>query len=50
MKVLQEKEEFLKKMVRDIIARNPLVSIRRMQEVVKDNTGRSIFCNEDGPR
>jgi len=42
MKVLPEKEEFLKTTIRNAIALNPLVSIRRMQEIVEKNTGRSI--------
>jgi len=42
MKILPEKEEFLKNTIRNAIAVNPLVSIRRMQEIVECNTGRSI--------
>jgi len=42
MKVLPEKEEFLKDTIRNAIALNPLVSIRKMQELVEHNTGRSI--------
>lgn len=42
MKILLEKEEFLQNTIRDAIAVNPLVSIRRMQEIVKQNTGYSI--------
>lgn len=42
MKILPEKEEFLKNRVRDVIALNPLVSIRRMQEILENRTGRSI--------
>lgn len=42
MKMLQEKEDFLKNTIRNAIAVNPLVSIRRMQEIVESNTGRSI--------
>ena len=32
----------MKNKIRDIIAINPLVSIRRLQEIVEDDTGRSI--------
>lgn len=42
MKVILEKEEFLQNTIRNAIAVNPLVSIRRMQEIVKQNTGHSI--------
>ncbi len=42
MKVLSEKEEFLKNTIRDIIAINPLTSIRRMQELVEQRTQRPI--------
>ncbi|MCX6737876.1 MAG: hypothetical protein NTY11_00395 [Candidatus Parcubacteria bacterium] len=42
MKILPEKEEFLQNTIRNAIAVNPLVSIRRMQEIVEYNTGRSI--------
>lgn len=42
MKVIPEKEEFLRMTIRNAIALNPLVSIRRMQEIVKHNIGRSI--------
>jgi hypothetical protein len=42
MKILPEKEDFLKNTIRNAIAVNPLVSIRRMQEIVEHNTGRSI--------
>lgn len=42
MKIILEKEEFLQNTIRDAIAVNPLVSIRRMQEIVKQNTGHSI--------
>ncbi len=42
MKIILEKENFLKSNVRDIIAINPLVSIRKMQEMVERNTGRPI--------
>lgn len=42
MKILPEKEEFLRNTIRDAIAANPLVTIRRMQEIVEQNTGRAI--------
>lgn len=42
MKVAAHKEDILKGQVRDIIAINPLVSIRRMQELVENNTGRKL--------
>ena len=42
MKIISEKENFLKNMVRDIIAVDPLASIRRAQELVENNTGHSI--------
>jgi len=42
MKIIPEKEEFLRETVRNAIALNPLVSIRKMQELVEHNTGRSI--------
>ena len=42
MKIHPEKEEFLKNTIRDCMAVNPLVSIRRMQELVEANTGQSI--------
>lgn len=42
MKVLPEKEEYIKTTIRSAIALNPLVSIRKMQELVEHNMGRSI--------
>lgn len=42
MKMILEKENFLKSNIRDIIAVNPLVSIRKVQELVEHNTGRPI--------
>ncbi|MFA6918238.1 MAG: hypothetical protein WC285_05440 [Candidatus Gracilibacteria bacterium] len=42
MKVLLQQEEFLQNIIRDSMAVNPLVSIRRMQRLVETNTGRSI--------
>jgi len=42
MKILQQKEEYLVETIRNGIALNPLVSIRKMQELVEHNTGRSI--------
>jgi hypothetical protein len=39
MKMLPEKEEFLKITIRNTLALNPLVSIRKMQELVEHNTG-----------
>lgn len=42
MKILPEKEEFLRSTIRDAIAANPLVTIRGMQEIVEYNTGRPI--------
>jgi hypothetical protein len=42
MKILPEKEEFLMNSVRNAIAVNPLVSVRRMQEIVEKNTGRLL--------
>lgn len=42
MKMLPEKEEILKTTIRNVIALNPLVSIRKMQELVEHNTGHSI--------
>ena len=36
MKIQQEKREILKTLVRDIIAYDPLISIRRAQEIMKD--------------
>ncbi len=42
MKMLPEKEEFLQNTIRDCMAVNPFVSIRKMQELVKENTGHSI--------
>lgn len=42
MKVLPQQEEYLRNTIRDCMAVNPLVSVRKMQELVKKNTGRSI--------
>lgn len=42
MKILPEQEEFLQCYVRDCLAINPMVPIRKMQELVLTNTGRSI--------
>lgn len=42
MKILPEQEEFLKNTIRNGIAANPLVSIRKMQKIVEYNTGRFI--------
>ncbi len=42
MKIILEKENFLKSHIRDIIAINPLVSIRKMQELVEKNTKHAI--------
>lgn len=42
MKIIPEKEEYIKMTIRNSIALNPLVSIRKMQEMVEKNTGRSI--------
>lgn len=40
--MLPEKEEILKTTIRNVIALNPLVSIRKMQELVDHNTGHLI--------
>jgi hypothetical protein len=42
MKILPENEELLRKAVRNAIAINPTVSIRRMQKIVEKNVGRAI--------
>ena len=42
MKVLPEHQEILQNAIRNAIAANPLVSIRRMQQIVESNTGRPI--------
>lgn len=42
MKMILEKENYLKGQIRDIVALNPLVSIRKTQELVEQNIGRSI--------
>lgn len=42
MKILQEKEEYLLRIIRDHLALNPLASIRGMQKVVQEMTGHSI--------
>jgi hypothetical protein len=45
MRMILEKENYLKGMVRDIVAVNPLVSIRGMQDLIKNNTGHTISKN-----
>jgi len=42
MKMLEEKEEMLKKTIRNAMAVNPFISIRGTQALVEHNTGRSI--------
>jgi hypothetical protein len=42
MKMLEEKEEMLKKTIRNAMAINPFISIRGTQALVEQNTGRSI--------
>ncbi len=42
MKILEHKEEFIVWRIRDAIALDPLVSMRKLQKVIKENTGRSI--------
>lgn len=42
MKMLQQKEEHIIKIIRTSIALNPLVSIRGMQKAVEEKIGRSI--------
>jgi len=42
MKILPEQEEFLQTNIRNAIALNPLVSIRKMQGIIERNTGRSV--------
>jgi hypothetical protein len=42
MKIVQSQEELLKTTVRNALAANPRVSIRRMQGIVEENTGKSI--------
>lgn len=43
--MILEKENYLKGTIRDIVAVNPLVSIRKMQELVAHNTGYPISKN-----
>lgn len=45
MKMILEKEDFLKNTIRDIVAVNPMVSVRRMQKLVEVNTKHSISKN-----
>ena len=42
MKIIKEKEDILKRTVRDAMAINPLVSIRKMQDIVKVQNEQSI--------
>lgn len=42
MKMILEKENFLKNNIRDLIAVNPLASIRGIQKNIKERTGHSI--------
>jgi hypothetical protein len=42
MKIIQEKENYLKTHIRDILAINPLVTIRSMQTMMEKRTGHSI--------
>lgn len=42
MKILPEQKKFLEHSINTAIASDPLVSIRKIQEIVKVNTGRSI--------
>ena len=43
--MILEKEDFLKSAIRDIVAVNPLVSIRGIQGLVENNTGYPISKN-----
>jgi hypothetical protein len=45
MKILSPKRQFLQTAVRNIVAANPLVPIRRVQELVRQRTDRSISKN-----
>ena len=42
MKILPEQKQHIVQVVREVIAADPLVSIRRMQQRVETQTGRSI--------
>jgi len=42
MKILEQKEKHIMKKIRDSIALNPLISIRKLQDAVEEKTGRSI--------
>lgn len=42
MKYLPQQEEYLRKTIRDILALNPLITVRGMQDHLKYQTGRSI--------
>lgn len=45
MKMILEKEDYLKNQIRDIIAVNPLASVRSMQGFIENNTGQSLSKN-----
>ena len=45
MKIILEKESFLENHIRDILAVNPLASIRGMQEFIENNTGHALSKN-----
>jgi hypothetical protein len=42
MKVLPEQAEYIQTAIRDAVAIDPLISVRRLQEAVEQRTGRSI--------
>ena len=42
MKIIQEHEDYLRRHIRDILAINPLASVRSMQEMIEKRTERSI--------
>lgn len=42
MKVLHQQEEYLRENVRDALALDPLITIRRLQKIIEHNTGRTI--------